>query len=79
MLEKLLERISQGGSFSKQSLARELGIGIELLESMLADLVRAGYLRQVERCGESECSGCPTAATCKPRPKVWMLVRKGGK
>lgn len=77
MLEKLLNRISQGGNFSTKSLAQELGVSKELIEAMLADLVRAGYLRQVERCGESECGTCRSAAGCKPREKVWMLARKG--
>jgi len=77
MLEKLLNRISQGGNFSTKSLAQELGVSKELIEAMLADLVRAGYLRQVERCGESECGMCRIVAACKPREKIWMLAGKG--
>ncbi len=76
MLEKLLDRISKGGNFSLQSLAQELGVSKELLEAMLSDLSRAGYLQLVEACGESDCGRCGSAATCKPREKVWMLVKE---
>jgi Mn-dependent DtxR family transcriptional regulator len=44
MLEIILDRISQGGAFSTQSLAQELGVSKELVEAMLANLARAGYL-----------------------------------
>jgi FeoC like transcriptional regulator len=75
MLDKLLDRISQGGSFSTKSLAQELGVSEGLFEAMLADLIRAGYLQQVERCRDRECVGCSSAATCKPREKVWILSK----
>ena len=75
MLELLLARIARGGSFSTTSLSHELGVSPELLEAMLADLIRAGYLRQVERCGETGCAGCQVAAACQPREKVWVLAR----
>jgi len=76
MLEKILDRISQGGAFSTHSLAQELGVSKELVEAMLANLARAGYLQPVESCGESGCGGCRTVAACKPRKKGWILVKK---
>ena len=74
MLQKLLERISQGGGFSTRSLAREFGVSNELMEAMLGDLVRAGYLRSMDGCEQSDCGKCGTASSCKPRGKIWMLA-----
>jgi hypothetical protein len=75
MLEKLLDRVSKGGIFSTQSLAQELGVSKELVEAMILDLSRAGYIRPVEPCLEGECGRCLTATICKPWQKVWMLVK----
>jgi hypothetical protein len=77
MLETLLDRISKGRSSSIQSMAQEFGVSQELMELMLSDLTRANYLRRVEGCDESECDKCLLVSTCKPRGKVWKLVRKG--
>lgn len=74
MLQKLLERISHGGGFSTRSLALEFGVTNELMEAMLGDLVRAGYLRSMDGCETTECGKCGSAATCKPRGKIWMLA-----
>lgn len=76
MLEELLERISQGGGFSTHSLALEFGVSNELMEAMLGDLVRAGYLRSMDRCEEADCGKCGMSASCKPRGKIWMLADK---
>lgn len=77
MLERLLKRISQGGNLTTQSLAAEFGVSRTLMEAMLADLARAGYLRVVERCGKGECRGCGEASVCKVQGKVWVLAEKG--
>jgi len=77
MLQKLVDRISRGGSFSTVSLAREFGVSAELMEAMLEDLVRAGYLQPLNTdCGGKDCGRCGTAASCKPRAKTWMLARR---
>jgi DeoR/GlpR family transcriptional regulator of sugar metabolism len=76
MIERLLKCIAKGGSFSTQSLATELDVSNELIESMLADLVRAGRLKLVEHCAADECKGCQMASSCKPQAKIWTLVRQ---
>ena len=76
MLPRLLKRISQGGTFSTQSLAWEFNVSSELMEAMLADLVRAGYLRLLDGCDAGACGSCGVAATCKPRGKIWFLVER---
>lgn len=77
MLEKLLKRISQGGNLTAQSLAAEFGVSRALMEAMLADLARAGYLRAVERCGKDNCRSCGEASVCKVQGKVWVQTQKG--
>jgi hypothetical protein len=76
MIEKLLKCIARGGGFSIQSLATELDVSVELIESMLVDLVRAGRLKLVEYCADKECQGCQMASSCKPQTKVWTLVER---
>jgi predicted HTH transcriptional regulator len=76
MIEKLLKCIARGGSFSTQSLAAELDVSIEVIEFMLADLVRAGRLKLVEHCTDKECKGCQMASSCKPQVKIWTLVER---
>jgi len=76
MLQKLMERISQGGTFSIHSLAKEFNVSNELMEAMLADLARSGRLRLLESCDQGTCGSCGEAASCKPRGKMWMLAKK---
>jgi hypothetical protein len=73
MLEKLLERISEGGSFTSQSLAIEFGVSKELMEAMLADLGRSGRLQSIENCEDRDCSQCSFAVFCRGRGKTWVV------
>jgi predicted ArsR family transcriptional regulator len=76
MLEKLLEIIARGKGFSLQTLAQELGTSEAMVEMMLADLVRMGYLRSVEHCADTACSGCGAAGSCKLHGKMWTQGEK---
>lgn len=78
MLQKLLNRISQGGRFSTQSLAHEFGVSQELMEAMLADLTRAGYLQSVNGCEARECGNCGFSQGCRPQAKAWILANGKG-
>jgi len=81
MLQKLLERIAQGGVHSTTALARELGVSQGLLEQMIEDLVRMGYLRAVgESCAE-HCAGCSLRESCALGGPggIWALTEKGEK
>jgi hypothetical protein len=51
----------------------------ELLEQMLQDLARMGYLRPVADGCEAHCAGCPMAETCAigGPTQVWTLTEKG--
>jgi predicted ArsR family transcriptional regulator len=79
MLERLLSLVRQGGLHSYTDLARQLDVSEELLEQMLQDLARMGYLRPVADGCEAHCAGCPMAETCAigSPTRVWTLTEKG--
>ena len=75
MLERLLRLVRKGGSFRVKDLARRLDVTPELVEMMLEDLTRMGYLRPVDgQCGD-RCSVCPLKGTCAVAgdERVWAL------
>ena len=79
MLNQLLDLLRAGGIHRIADLARALETTPELVEVMLEDLVRMGYLRQVGgQCGQS-CAGCSLAGLCAAGEagQVWALTEKG--
>ena len=51
-LQLLLERLAEGPVHTPTGLAQSLGVGPALLEQMLLDLERAGYLKTLKMsCG----------------------------
>jgi len=78
MLESLLSALAAGGLHTPRQLARRLGVTEGLVEQMLADLTRMGYLRSVASpgChmasepvatsaqGRADCPGCPLGGAC---------------
>jgi len=79
MLERLLSLVGQGGVHSYTDLARQLDVSEALLEQMLQDLARMGYLRPVADGCEGRCAGCPMTKTCAigGPTRVWALMEKG--
>ena len=81
LLEKLLKHLAEDGVHSLTELALMLDVDLNLLEQMLHDLERAGYLRQVETSCDTEqsCTGCPRQGTCRllHAGRVWTLTPKG--
>jgi DNA-binding IscR family transcriptional regulator len=78
MLDRLLRQVGQGGMHSYADLARQLDVSEELLEQMLQDLARMGYIRPVaDGCG-IHCAGCPQTKACAAagRARVWALSDK---
>jgi hypothetical protein len=85
-LEQLLRLLVEGGAHTPPQLARQLGVPEGLLEPMLADLGRLGYLRraadltcQAAPGAATPCAGCPLGATCavgKPGGQLWALTDK---
>ena len=78
MLEQILKQLQQGDSTSVPDLARQLNVSERLVEQMLAELVRLGYLRPVDTCNQQACTGCPQKTSCGfHRPlQAWVVVKE---
>jgi len=75
MLEQLLAIMRRGGVQSIDSLARELHATPGLVEAMLADLERRGYVKQAGMCG-SGCAGCDLERGCAEhkQQRLWTVT-----
>lgn len=80
MLEKLLQLVAEGGIHSYEVLIERLSISQPLLEVILEDLARLGYLRKVgDRC-TGHCAGCPIGSCSVVGPgRLWSLTDKGAR
>ena len=79
MLEELLKLLAVGGTHTPETLARTMGVSRDMVERMIADLARLGYLRAAEGGCETTCAGCPSVNTCavgSPQ-QIWTLTGKG--
>lgn len=82
MLSRLLELLRAGGTRRIGGLAEELETTPQLVQAMLEDLARMGYIGQLNaRCTES-CSKCPTSHMCavgapsseEGDGRIWVLL-----
>lgn len=64
MLNRLLELLQEGGTRRIRYLADELDTTSELVQVMLEDLARMGYLRRVSAECSDRCTACPSSGTC---------------
>jgi hypothetical protein len=78
LLQKLLEKVATGGVHIYDDLRRELDVSQGLLEQMLIDLGRMGYLKRVNTGCEEHCAGCPLSGACAvgQSGQVWTLTEK---
>jgi hypothetical protein len=78
MLEELLHLLARGGIHSYADLMARLSIDQPLLETLLDDLARRGYLQPVEaNCG-GQCSACSAGRCSITGPgRLWTLTEKG--
>jgi Mn-dependent DtxR family transcriptional regulator len=78
MLEDLLQTLQRGGTHTLAELARGLGASESLVEMMLEELARLGYLAPVDQNCSLQCGGCPIPATCTVGggSRVWTLTGK---
>lgn len=76
MLNRLLELLRTGGTHRVVTLARELETTPELVEAMLEDLGRMGYLKPVGGECSGGCAACPMAGLCAAGDggRVWTLT-----
>ena len=77
MLEKLLQLVGEGGIHSYDELAKGLAVPYPLLQAMIEDLARLGYLRPVDGGCKQACAGC-SAGGCPSTPQ-WTLTDKGAR
>ena len=78
MLEKLLQLVAEGGVHSYDELTNSLSISEPLLEAMLEDLARFGYLRKVGNGCGGQCAGCSMGGCSVTGPgRLWTLTGKG--
>ena len=79
MLHKLIRAIAEGQARSLGDLAKQLDVSVGLVEQMLEDLSRQGFLRLTSMECASGCGGCPSASACSLTQPVrtWVLTEKG--
>jgi hypothetical protein len=77
ILRQILDRIAQGGTWTVESLAKELDTDSRLVAMMIEDLERRGYLKRVTgNCG-SNCASCALTNGCikDTSQKMWTLAK----
>lgn len=81
MLQELLQIIAAGGTYHLKQLAHQLDVSEALLESMIEELVRLGYLQPLHMRCCANCKACPTAGECALgfANHVWVLTEAGKK
>lgn len=78
MIEQLLRIVAQGGIHSYEELAQRLSISQPLLEAMLEDLSRLGYLSPVQNGCGGYCTACGVSGcSVVGRGRLWTLTDKG--
>ncbi|MCJ7736512.1 MAG: FeoC-like transcriptional regulator [Anaerolineae bacterium] len=79
MLEKLLDLLKQGGSHRVVDLAKYLDTTLPLVDTMLEDLGRMGYIRPMEASCGASCDSCAMSGLCASGSsgRVWVLTEKG--
>ena len=77
MLETLLKLLQDTRTHSLADLAHALDTSTEMVEAMLQDLERMGYVRQVTGCDQN-CQGCSLKGACtlSSPTRIWALVER---
>jgi hypothetical protein len=80
MIEQLLRLLTEGGVQSYEDLAKRLSVSIPLLEMMLEDLSRLGYLSPVDSDCGTHCASCSIGSCSITGPgRLWALTDKGAR
>jgi hypothetical protein len=80
MLEDLLQIIAQGGIHSYTDLTERLAVPESLVEAMVEDLARMGYLKAIADSCEGHCRGCSVGSCSITGPgRLWSLTEKGAR
>jgi hypothetical protein len=77
----ILSRIKQDGKVDKESLAESAGTSLAMIEVLLEELIRLGYLESDALAGcTGICSGCSSGCTgaVKGLPEnFWTITARG--
>jgi hypothetical protein len=77
MLERLLNLIRSGGSWTTQTLAKRLDTSSELVEAMMEHLKRQGLVHDFEAPCTESCRQCAFGDTCQAaagsHPHLWRV------
>jgi hypothetical protein len=78
VLIKLLEAIDHHPFASMEQLGQELKISLRMVENMVADLSKRGYLISYDNC-VSACDHCALSTACEgnAHPRIWTISEKG--
>ena len=77
-----MQLMAEGGVHSYATLADQLSVSKGLLEQMLQDLARMGYVEPLDgACDTSKCHHCPLGGSCATdtQGNVWVLTAKGAR
>lgn len=75
----LLGRLAAGRPTTLAQLAHDLDTSTDLLEQMLSDLDRLGYIHAVDTGCDAHCAGCRRHELCSliHEGRIWSLTPKG--
>ena len=87
VLNRLLDLLREGGTHRISDLAEELGTTPELVEVMLEDLARMGYLKHTASQCSEKCATCPVSGLCAAggssrgggSGRIWVLAEDKAK
>jgi hypothetical protein len=79
MLEDLVRHLIQAEMTTLEELASRLSTTPDLLDLMLGDLERGGYLVAVNLECDQHCSGCADSSICAlvHGKRIWRVTEKG--
>ena len=81
MIKKLLAMIKEGKVHSIREMAQILNVSQDLVEQMISDLVRKGYLKEQPQECSRLCGDCSLKQLClhnedqSLNPSIWILTK----
>jgi hypothetical protein len=78
VLRRLIEAVARGGAGDTRELAAELGASHAVVEAMMDELARRGFVERASECLPS-CGDCPASGICASRGSggIWIVTRAG--
>jgi biotin synthase-like enzyme len=79
MLTQVLAQLAKGNITSLTDLASRLDVSLDLIEQMLLDLERAGYIASVNTDCQHNCAHCSQSSSCglMTQGRIWSVTPKG--